>query len=58
MRKLFIPVISSKNPNQKGRTDQKYCNNLYSDTRKICKEYSSSLYQLLLKKYIKKKEEL
>lgn len=36
--KLFIPVISSKNPNQKGRNDQKYCNNLYLDTRKTCKE--------------------
>ena len=36
--KLFIPVTSSKNPNQKGRNDKKYCNNLYLDTRKTCKE--------------------
>ena len=36
--KLFIPVTSSKNPNQKGRNDQKYCNNLYLDTGKTCKE--------------------
>lgn len=36
--RLFIPVTSSKNPNQKGRNDQKYCNNLYLDTGKTCKE--------------------
>ena len=36
--KLFIPVTSSKNPNQKGRNDQKYCNNLYLNTGKTCKE--------------------
>ena len=36
--KLFIPITSSKNPNQKGRNDQKYCNNLYLDTGKTCKE--------------------
>ena len=36
--RLFIPVTSSKNPNQKGRNDQKYCNNLYKDTGKTCKE--------------------
>ena len=30
--KLFIPVTSSKNQNQK------YCNNLYLDTEKTCKE--------------------
>lgn len=36
--KLFIPVTSSKNPNQKGRNDQKYCNSLYLDTGKTCKE--------------------
>ena len=36
--KLFIPVTSSKNPNQKVRNDQKYCNNLYLDTGKTCKE--------------------
>jgi hypothetical protein len=36
--KLFIPITSSNNPNQKGRNDQKYCNNLYLDTGKTCKE--------------------
>lgn len=36
--RLFIPVTSSNNPNQKGRNDQKYCNNLYLDTEKTCKE--------------------
>ena len=36
--RLFIPVTYSNNPNQKGRNDQKYCNNLYLDTGKICKE--------------------
>ena len=36
--RLFIPVTTSNNPNQKGRNDQKYCNNLYLDTRKTCKE--------------------
>lgn len=36
--RLFIPVSTSKNPNQKGRNDQKYCNNLYLDTEKTCKE--------------------
>ena len=36
--RLFIPVTSSKNPNQKGRNDQKYCNNLYLDSGKTCKE--------------------
>ena len=36
--RLFIPVTSSKNPNQKGRNDQKYCNNLYLDTGKTCRE--------------------
>ena len=36
--RLFIPVTSSKNPNQKGRNDQKYCNSLYLDTGKTCKE--------------------
>ena len=36
--KLFIPITSSNNPNQKGRNDQKYCNNLYKDTGKTCKE--------------------
>ena len=36
--RLFIPVTSSKNPNQKGRNDQKYCNNLYLDTGKTCRK--------------------
>ena len=36
--KLFIPITSSNNPNQKGRNDQKYCNNLYQDTGKTCIE--------------------
>lgn len=36
--KLFIPVTSSKNKEQKGRTDQKYCDNIYLDTGKTCKE--------------------
>ena len=36
--RLFIPVTSSNNPNQKGRNDQKYCNNLYKNTGKTCKE--------------------
>lgn len=35
---LFIPVTSSNNPNQKGRNDQKYCDKLYLDTEKTCKE--------------------
>lgn len=36
--RLFIPITSSNNKNQKGRNDQKYCNNLYLDTGKTCKE--------------------
>ena len=40
--RLFIPVTSSNNPNQKGRNDQKYCNNLYLDTGKTCKEIGAS----------------
>ncbi len=36
--RLFIPFTTSNNPNQKGRNDQKYCNNLYLDTGKTCKE--------------------
>ena len=36
--RLFIPVTTSNNPNQKGRNDQKYCNNLYLDTGKTCRE--------------------
>ena len=36
--RLFIPSTTSNNPNQKGRNDQKYCNNLYLNTGKTCKE--------------------
>ena len=36
--KLFIPVTSSKNKSQKDRNDQKYCNNLYLDTGRTCRE--------------------
>ncbi len=36
--KLFIPVTSSKNKEQKGRTDQKYCDNIYLNTGKTCKQ--------------------
>ena len=36
--RLFIPTTTSNNPNQKGRNDQKYCNNLYLNTGKTCKE--------------------
>jgi len=36
--RLFIPVTSSNNKNQKGRNDQKYCNDLYLNTGKTCKE--------------------
>lgn len=36
--RLFIPVTSSNNPNQKGRNDQKYCDRLYLDAEKTCKE--------------------
>ena len=30
--------LSKTNPYQKGRSDQKYCNNLYLNTGKTCKE--------------------
>ena len=33
---MFIPITTTRNPNQKGRNDQKYCNNLYQDTGKTC----------------------
>lgn len=36
--RLFIPITSSVNKEVKGRSDQKYCNNLYLDTGKTCKE--------------------
>ena len=37
-KKLFIPITSSNNKNQKARTDQKYCDSIYLDTGKTCKE--------------------
>ena len=40
--RLFIPITSSNNQNQKGRNDQKYCNNLYLDTGKTCKEIGAT----------------
>lgn len=36
--KLFIPITSSNNKNQKARTDQKYCDNISLDTGKTCKQ--------------------
>lgn len=35
--RLFIPTTTSNNPNQKGRNNQKYCNNLYLYTGKLVK---------------------
>ena len=56
--KLFIPSTISNNPNQKGRNDQKYCNNLYLDTGKTCREIGALNKQkekvknsLILKEY-------
>lgn len=56
--KLFIPSTTSNNPNQKGRNDQKYCNNLYLDTGKTCREIGALNKQkekvknsLILKEY-------
>lgn len=40
--RLFIPTTTSNNPNQKGRNDQKYCNNFYLDTGKTCREIGAS----------------
>lgn len=40
--RLFIPITTSNNPNQKGRNDQKYCNNLYLYTGKTCKEIGAT----------------
>ena len=40
--RLFIPVTSSNNPNQKAINDQKYCNNLYLDTGKTCREIGAT----------------
>ena len=56
--RLFIPSTTSNNPNQKGRNDQKYCNNLYLDTGKTCREIGALNKQkekvrnsLILKEY-------
>lgn len=56
--KLFIPSTTSNNLNQKGRNDQKYCNNLYLDTGKTCREIGALNKQkekvknsLILKEY-------
>ena len=40
--RLFIPATANNNPYQKARNDQKYCNNLYLDTGKTCKEIGAS----------------
>ena len=40
--KLFIPATTNNNPYQKARNDQKYCNNLYLDTGKTCKEIGAT----------------
>lgn len=40
--RLFIPSTINNNPYQKARNDQKYCNNLYLDTGKTCKEIGAS----------------
>ncbi len=56
--RLFIPTTTSNNPNQKGRNDQKYCNNLYLDAGKTCREIGALNKQkekvknsLILKEY-------
>lgn len=56
--RLFIPSTTSNNPNQKGRNDQKYCNNLYKHTGKTCREIGALNKQkekvknsLILKEY-------
>lgn len=56
--RLFIPTTTSNNPNQKGRNDQKYCNNLYLNTSKTCREIGALNKQkekvknsLILKEY-------
>lgn len=40
--RLFIPATANNNPYQKARNDQKYCNNLYLDTGKTCKEIGAT----------------
>lgn len=56
--RLFIPTSTSNNPTQKGRNDQKYCNNLYLNTGKTCKQIGALNKQkekvknsLILKEY-------
>lgn len=56
--RLFIPTTTSNNQNQKGRNDQKYCNNSYLDTGKTCREIGALNKQkekvknsLILKEY-------
>lgn len=56
--RLFIPTTTSNNPNQKGRNDQKYCNNSYLNTGKTCREIGALNKQkekvknsLILKEY-------
>ena len=40
--RLFIPATANNYPYQKARNDQKYCNNLYLDTSKTCKEIGAT----------------
>lgn len=40
--RLFIPATANNNPYQKARNDQKYCNNLYLDTGKTCREIGAT----------------
>ena len=40
--RLFIPATTNNNPYQKARNEQKYCNNLYLDTGKTCKEIGAT----------------
>lgn len=40
--RLFIPTTTNNNPYQKARNDQKYCNNLYLDTGKTCREIGAT----------------
>ena len=40
--RLFIPSTTNNNPYQKARNDQKYCNSLYLDTGKTCKEIGAT----------------
>lgn len=40
--RLFIPATANNNPFQKARNDQKYCNNLFLDTGKTCKEIGAT----------------